>query len=117
MALTSTEKNKIVQLLGYTGKTLQPGSVIYNKILNDRLDNMLQDSEDLVRSYLAQIAALEAQIFSAPARLQAEKIDGIVVNRRELEDLRKERKKIAREIADHVDIPYMGRGPNVSRVV
>jgi hypothetical protein len=116
MSLTADEKNKVVQLLGYGGKTLQPGSVIYNKILNDRLDQLTLSTENLVRTYLVQVSAIETQLFSAPSRLQAEKIGDITVNQHEMQQLRSERKKLAREIAAHVDVPYVGRnGPNVAR--
>jgi hypothetical protein len=106
--LTSTEQNKIVQLLGYGGKSIQAGSVIYDKVMNDRLHQLPPDTENLVRGYLVQVAAIELQMNAAITRLTAEKIDDITINRRELEDLRRERKRIAREIAQHIDIPYVG---------
>jgi len=113
--LTSSEQNKIVQLLGYGGKVIQAGSVIYDKVMNDRLHQLPPDTETLVRTYLAQVAAIETQMNVAINRLTAEKVDTITLNRRELEDLRRERKKIAREIAAHVDIPYIGNsGGSVS---
>lgn len=115
MALTSPEKNKIVQLLGYGGKILQPGSVIFNKILNDRLDQLPVDTEDLVRSYyLCSIQKIETQVYSAPTRLMAKKVGDIDINNRELEQLRGERKKLIREMAQHLDIPYVGISNNVN---
>jgi hypothetical protein len=108
MALSSQEQNKVVQILGYGGKTLQAGSVIYNKILNDRLHQLPIDTENLVRAYLAQIAVLEQQIFQAPSRLAASKVNDIELNAKELSQLRTERKKFARELAAHLDIPYIG---------
>ena len=118
MALTSQEQNKVVQLLGYGGKILQAGSVIYNKILNDRLTQLPPDSEDLVRSYLGQVAVIETQMNQAPARLAASKVQDLEMNHRELTMLRSERKRIAREIADHLDIPYRSRsGMNVGMAV
>lgn len=115
MAFTGAEKNKIVQLLGYGGKTLQPGSVIYNKILNDRLDSIPGDEESLVRAYLVQVQAIESQMNAAIARFAADSVGDVKMNKSEMEQLRKERKKISREIAVHVDIPYQGiSGVNVS---
>jgi hypothetical protein len=110
VALTSVEQNKIVQLLGYGGKILQPGSVIYNKIWNDRLNQLPPETEHLVRSYLEQVAAIETQLFAAPARLAAKKVADIDLNNREMEDLRRERRRISKEIAVHLDIPYSGPG-------
>lgn len=118
MALTSQEQNKVVQLLGYGGKILQAGSVIYNKILNDRLHTLPPDTENLVRSYLGQVAAIESQLFAAPARLAAKEVGDLKMNLEELQMLRAERKKLAREIAAHLDIPYVGiNGPNVGVTV
>lgn len=108
MALTSQEQNKIVTLLGYGLKSIQVGSVIYDKVMNDRLNQLTPAGEELVRSYLSQITALENQMNCAPARLAAAAVDGLKMNLDELSMLRKERKKIAREIAAQVDIPYMG---------
>ncbi len=113
MALTSTEQNKVIQLLGYGGKTIQPGSVIYNKILNDRLNQLPTDTETLVRSFLAQITVIENQLNAAPTRLIAKKVGDIELNNKELEDLRRERKRIGREIAVHLDIPYVGNTSNI----
>jgi hypothetical protein len=108
VALTTTEQNKIVQLLGYGGKIIQSGSVIYNQILNDRLQNLPTDTETVVRGFLTQVTTIETQMNAAPTRLIAKKVSDIELNNRELEDLRRERKRIAREIAVHLDIPYQG---------
>ena len=118
MALTSAEKNKVVQILGYGGKILQPGSVIFNKILNDRLDSLPIDTENLVRAYLTQVTAIETQLFAAPTRVIAAQVGDIKLNNMEMTNLRSERKKIAREIAVHVDIPYIGKtGVSIARKV
>lgn len=115
MSLSSAQQNKIVQLLGYGGKTLDSGSVIYDKVLADRLLNLNTDTEELVDIYLANIAALEKQIACAPSRLTAEKVDGITLNLHELEMLRTERKRQVKELASLLDIPYIGaNGVNVS---
>lgn len=108
MALTTADQNKVVQLLGYGGKILQPGSVIYNKILNDRLVTLPPDTETLIQNYLCQVRKIESQMNAAPSRLMATAVADIKVNNEELAMLRKERRKIAKEIASHLDIPYIG---------
>lgn len=114
MALTAIQQTKIVQLLGYGAKSIQAGSVIYNKILNDRLNQLQPAAEEIVTAYLNQVAAIETQLFAAPARLAAKKIDDVEMNLREMEMLRSERKRIAREIADVLDIPYVtGNGTRI----
>lgn len=116
--LSQKEQNKIIQVLGYGGKKLQAGSVIYDKIMNDRLANLPSETEDLVRGYLAQIYAIETRIFQAPARMSAEAVGDIRMNLHELQMLRAERKKIAKEISVHLDIPYVGNsGTNVGVVL
>jgi hypothetical protein len=115
MAFTSAQMNKIVQLLGYGSKAIQAGSVIYDRVMNDRLHQLPPDGEALVISYLAQVSAIESQMNVAITRLTAEKVGDITVNKCELEDLRRERKRISREIAEHIDIPYIAKGgANVS---
>ena len=110
MPLSSQEQNKVIQLLGYGGTTIQAGSVIYNKVLNDRLHQLPPDTEVLIRSYLASITGIETQMTDAQPRLAASKVQDLEMNLRELQMLRAERKKIAREIAAHLDIPYQGVG-------
>lgn len=115
MALTSGQMNKIVQLLGYGAKSIQAGSVIYDKVMNDRLHQLPPDAEELVNEYLGQVQAIECQMNAAISRLSAEKVGDITLNRSELVDLRAERRRISREIAEVVDIPYvMPGGQNVS---
>jgi hypothetical protein len=117
MGLSSQQKNKVVQLLGYGGKALQPNSVIFNKILSDRLEQLPQDTEDLVVAYLAQVETIETQIKQAPTRVIAKKVGDIELNTNEMQDLRSERRRIVKEMATHLDIPYQGSGGNLSVVV
>lgn len=110
MALSSQQQNKVIQLLGYGGKTIQAGSVIYNNILNQRLNLLLPDTEVLIDNYLTQIAAIELQMNQAPARLAAKVVGDLTMNLYELQMLRAERKRIGKEIAALLDIPYVGVG-------
>lgn len=118
MALSSTEQNKIVQLLGYPGIVLDSTSVAYDKIFSDRLTTIGTDTENLVRNYyLSQIDALETQMSAAPTRLISSQVGDIRINLEELEGLRKERKKLAKEMGVLLMIPYRGaNGPNVGVV-
>lgn len=56
MALDQETKSKIVYHLGYAGKVLLPNSTHYNKIVNDRMENLDSFIEEEVESLLAQIA-------------------------------------------------------------
>lgn len=110
MAFSTTEQNKIVQLLGYGGKVLQANSVLYDGVLVNRLATPPTDTENLIRSYLAQVAAIETQMNAAPLRLSAEKVDDLTINLRELPLLRAERRRIVREMSQHLDIPMVASG-------
>lgn len=110
MALTSTEQNKIVQLLGFPGIILDPTSVAYDKIFADRLSKINADTESLVRGYLTQVATIETQMNAAPTRLISSQVGDIRINLEELEGLRKERRKVAREIATHLMLPFRAIG-------
>lgn len=117
MALTPKEQNKVIQILGYGGKSIQVGSVIYNKIMNDRLAQLPPALEDLVRDFMSQIDVIECQMKAAPARLAATKVADIEVNHHELTMLRAERRRIGREVAQALDIPFqLIGGANVSVV-
>jgi hypothetical protein len=117
MALTSTEKNKIAQLLGYPAIALNSTSVAYDKIFADRLTLIDTDTENLVRGYLDQITALETQMSAAPTRLISSQVADIKINLEELEGLRRERKRIAKELGAFLMLPYRAAGgPNVGVV-
>jgi len=113
MALSPKEQQKVTQLLGYGGKTIQAGSVIYNKILNDRLNQLPPDTEEFVREWIEQVYVIEQQMKCAPTRLSTSKVQDIELNAHELPMLRSERKRIARELAAALDVPYMGSGANI----
>lgn len=113
--LTPKEQSKVVQILGYGGKAIQVGSVIYNKIMNDRLNRLPPETEDIVRDFLDQIATIECQMKAAPARLAATKVADIETNHHELTMLRAERRRIGREMAQLLDLPFLlAGGANVS---
>lgn len=116
--LSTAQQNKIVQLLGYGGKSLDVGSVLYDSVLANRLLNLNADAEALVVGYLNTIAALETQIAAAPTRLIASQVADIKINLDEIEKLRRERKRQTRELAALIDIPYIGpNGNNINLVV
>lgn len=117
MALTTAQKAKIVQVLGYPGKILDSASVLYDKVLADRLLNVPADAEEITATYLTSIETIETQIAAAPARFIATKVGDIELNEREIEKLRKERKIIAKELGRLLDVPYVGGGGMMVGVV
>jgi hypothetical protein len=117
MALTTAQQNKCVQLLGYGGKTLDPTSVIYSKIIADRLVGLNADAEALVTSYLLKIQRIETQIDQAPTRFISSQVGDIKINQDEIHMLRSERRVLVKELSDLLDIPYIrSGGKNVALV-
>lgn len=110
MALSEAQKNKILQILGYPGRTIDATSVMYEKVLADRFLSLPTDTEALVTSLLTSITALETKIAAAPARFMAEQVGDIKLNTDEMAKLRKERRTVAREIGQLLDIPMRGGG-------
>ena len=53
--LSAEQKNKVVFHLGYPAKTLIEGSIYYNYIMADRMNNLPQGTVDEVASILAKI--------------------------------------------------------------
>lgn len=117
MALTAAQKSKVLQLLGYPGGSIDTASVLYDKILSDRLVVITADTESLVVDQLANILTLETQMSEAPARFIAEQVGDIRLNTNEIEKLRKERKMVSREIGRLLDIPFLGGNSGICVVV
>lgn len=110
MALTSPQKVKVLQLLGYPGGSLDSASVLYDKVLSDRLSTPSADTVSLVQGLLTQISAIELQLNAAPARTISLQVGDIKINPDEIQKLRRERKTLAKEIGSLLDVPYVGRG-------
>lgn len=117
MALSLAQKNKILQLLGYPGKSLDVDSVLYDKVLSDRLVSLTSETQSLVVTYLENIDVIETQIAAAPKRFIATKVGDIELNDREIEKLRKERKLQTRELGVMLDIPMLSGGSGMISVV
>lgn len=113
MALTAAQKTKVVQVLGYPAKVLDTGSVLYDKILSDRMENLTTETEGMAVDYLDAIAAIETQMGDAPTRFIAEQVGDIKLNTEEIGKLRKERKRLAIELGSFLDIPYKGSSSNI----
>ena len=117
MALTNGQKNKILYWLGYPGKSLDVGSVLYDKVLSDRLVSLNADTEALVKVLMDKIAALDEKMEQAQCRMATESVGDIKLNsNNEIHLLKGERKRLIKELSVHLDIPYRGSS-NQSQVV
>jgi hypothetical protein len=110
MALTDQQKHRVVFLLGWSGLTLKTGSTQYNSVVNDRLTDLNTEIERIVIGLLERLEALDLKLDAASCRLSASEIQDIVLNPEEIRMLNKERKRLIRELSDHLDIPIEKSG-------
>lgn len=116
MALTSTQQQKIIYYLGWTGKTLIQSSTHYNSYIAARLINLNSDIEAQANTLLGRLDRIDQKLDDALCRMSTKKIGDIELNNGERELLRKERWARIRELSDVMDIPVIkqsGGGFNV----
>lgn len=110
MALTDQEKLDIIFQLGWPGETLTVDSTSYSKIISDRVTDLSAPIELRVRGLLARVAKVDVALESAVCRLSAKEVGDIVLRDDELYQLRREKKRLLRELSDLLDIPIMRQG-------
>lgn len=108
MAFTETEKVKILRYIGWPPTTIVSTSLDYSKIVSDRLTNASTVTQGLVRELLDRVEKLDLKLDTAISRAGVKQIDDITLRDNEIEILRKERRKIFREIALLVNIRMIG---------
>lgn len=110
MALSDKDKHRVIFYLGWSGLTIVTGSTQYNSVVNDRLTGLNQYIENTVKGLLTRLETLDTRLDEAACRLSASEVDGIVLNEEEIYKLRSERKRLIRELSDHLDIPIEKSG-------
>ena len=112
MALTDSKKMKIVTLLGWPGKTLVASSTHYNTLIVARLENLTPEIETLVKGMLTKVDELDAKLVSSMGKAGLKRIGDIEFygNGQSFTDLKKERKRILKDMSDIMDIAYMKSG-------
>ena len=104
--LSSEDKHRIVFALGYTGGVLDSSSVNYNSIVNDRLNNLSQYTEERAVSLVTKIEGVKDHLESNMSKNNVKQIDDIVLDTKLGDDLtKKELKRLLRELAQVLDIP------------
>lgn len=109
MAFTTSEKVKILKYLGWPASTLDPNSLSYSKIISDRLLTTIPEGETEAREYIERIMELDNQLKAAVSQSGVKRIDDIEFFGAEdggnkTSELRKERKRLVRELASLLDI-------------
>jgi predicted phage-related endonuclease len=110
MALSDAEKADVVFRLGWSGKVLIEGSTDYSKIIADRLTGLSAPIESQIRMLLGRLKKVSESIDSAICRLSAKIVGDITLRDDELYQLRREEKRIKKELSDLTDIPFMSGG-------
>ncbi len=110
MALSDKDKHKVVFYLGWSGLTIVTGSTQYNSVVNNRLAGLNVYIENTVKGLLARLETLDTRLDEAACRLSASEVDGITLNPDEILKLKSERKRLIRELSDHLDIPIEKSG-------
>ena len=109
MALTATEKVKIVTDLGWPAKTVIDGSIHYSNWVDDRLTDLTPEIEACVRDLLSRLEKMDAKLEKATCRVSVKQVDGITFRDDEIRILRRERWRIIGELSDMLDIPAKSR--------
>lgn len=110
MALTDSEKVKIVTDLGWPALTVVVDSIYYSNWVNDRLDTLTAPIEACLRDLLERLEKMDEKLEKAVCRVSVSKVDNITFNKDELRILRGERLKIIREMSQLLDIPMCTGG-------
>ena len=113
MAFTDTEKYKIVRFLGWPANTLVIGTLSYSKIFSDRLLSIAAEAEAEARSIVERIGDLDDALTTSVNQAGIKKIDdieffGAADGGTKLDELRKERRRLIRELGSLLDIAVMG---------
>jgi hypothetical protein len=113
MSLTANEKAKIVLYLGWPAKTIIEDSTDYSKTFVDRLNNLTSPFEVEVRDLLSKTLAIDNCLSEAKLRLGAKKIGDIETNDAEIYELKKERKRIIKQLAALLDLDVISQSNGI----
>lgn len=114
MDLTDAKKQSVIFYLGWPAKSIIETSNIYNSGTSDRLKNLTAPIISRVDDLLGKLENTDKKLEAAACRLSAKKVDDIETNPEEIAMLKKERRRLSRELASLLDIPYLGCSVNVS---
>lgn len=115
MALNRKQKIKSLFYLGWAAITIIPTSTHFNSVVNDRIDAASDDDDisRLIKDLLEKLENIDECLEKAKCRLAASKVDNITMNKNEIHELNKERRRCIRELSDTLDVPIMRSGGSV----
>lgn len=98
MALTATQKQKILRYLGWPDIFIQENKRFYSSTIDERLNALTPESEADTISLLNRCLDIDTRLATATSRLTATSVGNIKLNRQEISMLRAERRRIIDEI-------------------
>ena len=104
MALTDTQKQKILRYMGWSQDYIQENNRLYSAHITNRLNTITPETEADVVALLDRCIGIDAQLVEATAKLTISSIGNVRLNREEISMLRAERKRIIDEISTSLDI-------------
>ena len=98
MALTATQKQKILRYVGWPDIFIQQNKRFFSSTINKRLTEISPEAEADAVELLNRCLDIETQLSKATKRLTATSIGNIRLNRMEISALRAERRRLVGEI-------------------
>jgi len=117
VALSDKQKHQIIRHLGWSAQTLIANSTQFNSVVNDRVSFLNTDLERIAKELSSCIDAIDEQLKDAHCRVSTSKVDNITINPDEIPMLKKEKRRLIRELSDHLDIPIVKSGGSMVGVV
>lgn len=110
MALTDKQKHQAIRHLGWSAQTLIANSTQFNSVVNDRVSFVNAQLERIAKELVDCIDQVDTQLKDAQCRVSTSKVDNMTLNEDEIPMLKKEKRRLIRELSDHLDIPIVKSG-------
>lgn len=109
MALSLEQKNEILFLLCYPAKTIIADSNLYNSIIADRLEDLDVYTQDRVESMLDEINSVRTKLTELQSQGKLKRVGDIEFNVDSNDrTVKSEYKRLLKELACYLDIPWKG---------
>lgn len=118
MAFSESEKYKIIRFLGWNGGTLTPTNIYYSKNIVDKLTNIPEGAVVEAKEILAKIILLDGKQMGSTAQAGVKRVDDIEFfeNGGSTAVLAREKRRLCKELAELLGIPYCGGGSIMGNV-
>lgn len=116
MALSKKEKTQIIFYLGYPAKTLIEESTHYSGIIAKRLEGLDSFIEREVKNLLSDISDVREKLIASQDIMKVKRVGDIELNNGENMLLRKDLKRLYKELGTMLDIPFKSAGGSSNMV-